>query len=341
MAYKLSELAERADARLEGDGHCLIERVSEISAAGVGDIAFVYHQKYVKFLEATTASAVIISEDLLASCPVPALVTKNPRLVYARVANILHPPITMPMGTSDASIIADDAEVDKTACIAAGAVVSSRAVIKAGAQIGAACVIEEGAVIGANTIVKSNATVGYRCTIGEDCVLHSGVVIGADGFGFVKDGDVYIKIPQLGNVQVGNNVEIGANTTIDRGALEDTVIGNGVKLDNQIQIAHGVTIGDNTVISAATAIAGSTHIGSNCLIGGVVGIIEHLTIADNVIITGRTMVTHSITTAGSYSSSTPMDTTANWRKNSARFRQLDKMAKRIAQLEKTLKNNNE
>ena len=180
-------------------------------------------------------------------------------------------------------------------------------------------------------------TVGYGCKVGSDCIIHSGVVLGADGFGFVKDGDSYLKIPQVGNVHIGNKVEIGANTTIDRGALENTVIGNGVKLDNQIQIAHGVSIGDNTVISAATAIAGSTHIGSGCLIGGLVGIVEHLTITDNVIITGRTMVTRSILQSGSYSSSTPMDTTENWRKNSARFRRLDELAKRVARLEKTNK----
>lgn len=337
MAIKLSDLAEETGARLVGEGDCLIERVSEISMAGDGDIAFVSNPKYREFLEKTGASAVILKSDLLESCPASSLVTDNPRLVYAKVANILHPPTAMETGIADTAIIANDADVDKAACIAAGAIVASNAVIKAGAQIGSGSVVEHGAVIGANTIVKANVTVGYGCTVGDDCILHSGIVIGADGFGFVKDGETYLKIPQLGFVHIGNNVEIGANTTIDRGALENTVIGDGVKLDNQIQIAHGVTIGANTVISAATAIAGSTHIGSNCLIGGLVGIIEHLTIADNVMITGRAMVTRSIPAAGSYSSGTTVDTTENWRKNSARFRQLDKMAKRIAILEKTLK----
>lgn len=339
MQLKLSDIAKRTGAKLEGDGSCLIERISEISTAGMGDIAFVYHQKYVRFLEKTKASAVILSGDLLASCPTPALVTDNPRLVYAKVANILYPPSIPNPGIADTAIVADDVEIDKSASISAGAVVLSGAVIKAGAQIGPGCVIEERAVVGVNTVIKSNVTIGYGCTIGNDCILHSGIVIGADGFGFVKEGESYLKIPQLGSVRIGNNVEIGANTTIDRGALEDTAIGNGVKLDNQIQIAHGVTIGDNTVISAATAIAGSTHIGSNCLIGGLVGIIEHLNITDHVMITGRTMVTRSITAAGSYSSSTPMDTTENWRKNSARFRQLEKMAKRISALEKILNKN--
>lgn len=337
MSIKLSDLAETTGARLEGDGDCLIERISEISAAGSGDIAFLSNPKYTQFLEKTRASAVILDSDLLASCPVSALVTNDPRLVYARVANILYPSATIPPGISETAIVSDDAEVDGAASISPAAVVLSKAVVKVGAQIGPGCVIEEGAVIGANTIVKSNVTIGYGCKIGDNCILHSGVVIGADGFGFVKNGDAFLKIPQLGSVHIGNNVEIGANTTIDRGALEDTVIGDGVKLDNQIQIAHGVTIGNNTIISAATAIAGSTHIGSSCLIGGLVGIIEHLTITDHVMITGRTMVTRSITRAGSYSSSTPMDTTENWRKNIARFRKLDDLAKRVAKLEKVLR----
>lgn len=337
MSRKLSDLAAATGARLEGDGDCLIERISEISTAGSGDIAFVSNPKYTQFLEETRASAVILNRDLLAACPVPALVTDDPRLVYARVANILHPPANMPPGIAKTAIISDDAEVDESASVSPGAVVLSKAVVKVGAQIGPNCVIEEGVVIGANTVIKSNVTVGYGCEIGADCILHSGVVIGADGFGFVKNGDEFLKIPQLGSVRIGNNVEIGANTTIDRGALEDTVIGDGAKLDNQIQIAHGVTIGSNTVISAATAIAGSTHIGSSCLIGGLVGIIEHLTIVDHVMITGRTMVTQSITKAGSYSSGMPMDTTEKWRKNIARFRRLGSLIKRVVKLEKALK----
>lgn len=267
----------------------------------------------------------------------PALVTENPRLVYAKVANLLYPPKPVVPGISENAVVSNSASIAETASIAAGAVIADGVCIAAGAQIGAGCVIEEHAEIGANTRINSNVTVGYRCKIGNDCIIHSGVVLGADGFGFVKEAESYLKIPQIGSVHIGNNVEIGANTTIDRGALENTVIGDGVKLDNQIQIAHGVTIGANTVISSATAIAGSTHIGSGCLIGGLVGIVEHLTIIDNVIITGRTMVTRSITQPGSYSSSTPMDSTENWRKNSARFRHLDELARRVAKLEKTNK----
>lgn len=333
MAYQLSELAKVTGSRLVGDD-CLIAAIAEISSAGAGDIAFISSAKYGEHLAGTRASALIIKAELLDECPVPALVTENPRLVYAKVANLLYPPKPVVPGISVNAVVSDSADIAETASIAAGAVIADGVRIAVGAQIGAGCVIEENAEIGVNTRINSNVTVGYRCKIGNDCIIHSGVVLGADGFGFVKEGESYLKIPQIGSVHIGNNVEIGANTTIDRGALENTVIGDGVKLDNQIQIAHGVTIGANTVISSATAIAGSTHIGSGCLIGGLVGIVEHLTITDNVIITGRTMVTRSIMQAGSYSSSTPMDSTENWRKNSARFRHLDELARRVAKLEK-------
>ena len=336
MAYQLSELATRTGSKLEGDD-CQIESIAEISSAGSGAIAFISNPAYTEHLSTTGASALIIKAELLDKCPVPALVTENPRLVYAKVANLLYPPRKPETGVSPNAVVSSLASVDKTASIAAGAVISAGVSIGAGSQIGAGCVIENDVVIGSNTRISANVTVGYGCQIGDDCIIHSGVVLGTDGFGFIKDGDTYLKIPQIGNVVIGNNVEIGANTTIDRGALENTIIGNGVKLDNQIQIAHGVSIGDNTVISSSTAIAGSTHIGRGCLIGGLVGIVEHLNIADNVVITGRTMVTRSITQSGSYSSSTPMDTTENWRKNSARFRRLDELARRVANLEKTNK----
>ena len=333
MEYRLSELAERTGSLLVGDD-CLIKSIAEISSADSGDIAFISNPKYAEHLSVTRASAVIIKNEFLDDCPVSSLVSDNPRLAYAQVANLLYPARKANSGISAKAIVSEFSNIDNTASIAAGAVVSAGVDIAAHTQIGAGCVIEDDVVIGSNTRINANVTIGYGCKVGDNCIIHSGVVLGSDGFGFVKDGESYLKIPQIGSVHIGNNVEIGANTTIDRGALENTIIGNGVKLDNQIQIAHGVSIGDNTVISAATAIAGSTHIGSGCLIGGLVGIVEHLTITDNVMITGRTMVTRSITQSGSYSSSTPMDTTANWRKNSARFRRLDELAKRVAMLEK-------
>ena len=340
MSFQLSELAKLTGSKLEGDD-CLINNMAEISSAKSGDIAFISSPAYAEYLSQTKASALIIKAEFLEGCQVAALVSDNPRLAYAKIANLLYPQRIVDSGISKGAHVSKLAIIDEAASIAAGAVISAGASIGAGSQVGPGTVIEEDVVIGKNTRLSANVSVGHGSKIGDNCILHSGVVLGADGFGFVKDGDCFLKIPQIGNVHIGNDVEIGANTTIDRGALENTVIGNGVKLDNQIQVAHGVTIGDNTVISSATAIAGSTHIGSGCLIGGLVGIVEHLEITDNVMITGRTMVTRSITQAGSYSSSTPMDTTANWRKNSARFRRLDELAKRVAKLEKTNKSSDE
>jgi UDP-3-O-[3-hydroxymyristoyl] glucosamine N-acyltransferase len=333
MNFTLAELAAGTGARLHGDGNCRIRQVAEISSAGEGSIAYVYNPRYVKYLKSTGASAVIVTEELLDSCPAPALVTPSPRLIFARVAAMLNPTPMAPAGISSGAVVAADANVDSSACVEAGAIVGSGARIDAGAWVGPGCVIETGAMIGQNTRLRANVTIGSDCILGDNNIVHAGVVIGADGFGFELDGEAWCKIPQLGRVRIGNDVEIGANTTIDRGSLGDTVIGDGVKIDNQIQIGHNVRIGNHTVISACTCIAGSTKIGSHCLIGGSVGIRDNIEITDNVIITGRTLVSRSITRAGSYSSSTPMDETANWRRNAARFRQLDELARRLKKLE--------
>lgn len=337
MPVTLAELSTLTATQLSGDGSCVIDSVDDIKRAGQGAIAFVSDLRYKKYLDTTAASAVIVTPELVTDCKAPALVADNPRLVYAKIANILYPPPVYAAGKSGQAIIDATATVSDTACISAGAVIAANASIGDDTYIGPGAVIEHDAVIGNGSIIHANATVGHDCRVGDNCILHSGCVLGADGFGFIRDGDENIKIPQVGAVVLGNDVEVGACTSIDRGALEDTVLGDGVKLDNQIQVAHSVQIGNNTIISAATAIAGSTKIGKNCLIGGLTGIREHIEIADNVMITARTLVTHSITCAGSsYSSSTPMDETTSWRKNSARFRQLDKMARRIAALEKAL-----
>lgn len=333
MQFTLAELADATGARLQGDGNCLIRQVADIISAGEGSIAYVYNSKYAKYLKSTGASAVIVTEELLESCPVPVLVAASPRLVFARIAAMLNPAPPTPPGISPQAIVAVDAQIESSACIEAGAIVGSGAVIGAAAWIGPGCVIEAGAKIGNNSRLRANITIGQDCELGENAIVHAGVVIGADGFGFEPDGQAWCKIPQLGRVRIGNDVEIGANTTIDRGSLGDTVIGDGVKIDNQIQIGHNVCIGNHTVISACTCIAGSTRIGSHCLIGGSVGIRDNIEITDNVMITGRTLVSRSINKPGSYSSSTPMDDTANWRRNAARFRQLDEIARRLKKLE--------
>lgn len=336
MSFTLAEIADKLKVEYAGDGSCVIERVADIGKAESGSIAFVNSGKYEKYLKTTNAAAVIIREDMKEKCTVPCIITENPRLVYAKVAHLLYPPAVKLAKISSNAIIHNTVVLGENVDVEDGVVVKKETSIASDASIGAGSVIGENVVIGKGTIIYPNVTVLDKCEIGENCILHPGVVIGADGFGFVPEEEHYVKLPQIGRVLVGDDVEIGANTTIDRGAIEDTVIGNGVKLDNQIQIAHNVVIGEHTVISAATAIAGTTKIGKNCLIGGCVAIRDNIEISDNVVITGRTLVSRSLTKPGSYSSSTPIDDTDNWRKNSARFRTLDVLARRVKKLESIL-----
>ena len=334
MPQSLQQLAEATGAELAGDGSCLIERAADVAHAVTGDISFVYTAKYAKYLDTTQASALVIGRDLQAKCRLPALVADNPRLVFAKIVSLLYPVARLIAGIAPSAVIEPGAKVDASARIEPGAVIKAGAQISAHVCIGANSVIAEHARIGVNSQVGANTSIGHHCVIGDDCILHSGVVIGADGFGFVKDGEHYFKVPQIGNVRIGDRVEIGASTTIDRGALGDTVIEDGVKIDNQIQIGHNVHIGHDTVISACTCIAGTTRVGANCLIGGSVGIRDNIEIADNSVITGRTFVNNSITEAGVYSSSILIDTNDNWRRNVVRFKQLDELAKRLIKLEK-------
>jgi len=333
MAIKLSELADKLSCSLHGED-CSIESVADINHAAAGDLVFISSSKYKDSLLATGASAVIGKQEWLDGCDLPALITNDPRLAFAKAATLLNPVADKKTGIDASAVISIDALVDSSALVEANAVIKAGVTIAANVVVGAGSVLAENVSIGEGTYLNANVTIYADCKIGSDCILHSGVVIGADGFGFVKDSDAYFKVPQLGCVRIGDNVEIGANTAIDRGALLDTVIGNGVKLDNHIQIGHNVEIGEHTVISACSCIAGTVKIGKFCLFGGSVGIRDNIEITDHVMITGRTLVSHSITKAGSYSSSTPMDETKNWRKNAARFRQLDDIARRLKKLEK-------
>lgn len=332
MAIRLSELAKQLNCRLHGED-CLIDNVADIGRAEKGHLAFIYNPAYLDKIQASNASAIIIKEEWLDSCNKPALVSKNPRLDFARVAGLLNPVKCEDPGISKSAAVAEDVSIPQSSFIGEHVVIEAGVKLGENVQIGHACVISRDVSIGNNTVIYPSVTVGHGTQIGEHCVIYSGVVIGTDGFGYVKDGEGYLKVPQLGNVCIGNYVDIGANTTIDRGALSDTVIGNGVKLDNQIQIGHNVVIGENTVISANSGISGSTIIGRNCLIGGGVGIRDNVEIVDNVVITGRTFVSSSIKEAGSYSSSVLVDKTANWKKNVVRFKQLDDIAKRLKKLE--------
>ena len=337
MQFTLAELAEKTGARVSGSGETIIDKVADITGGEQGSIVFISNTRYKKYLETTDAAAVIITEAILPHCDKPALVTDNPRAVFSRIALLLNPLPAVEAWLSPQAVIAEDARIDPSARIEACVVIQSGVSVGAGSWISPGCVLEKNVSIGANTRLFANVTIGEGCTIGDNNILHSGVVIGADGFGFVWDRDAYLKVPQLGSVRIGDNVEIGANTSIDRGAIGDTIIENGVKIDNQIQLGHNDHVGEHTTISGHTGIAGSVKIGKNCVIGGGVGIGDNLEIADNVVLTGRSSVPNSIKEPGMYASVIPIVEAGKWRRILGRIKQLDQLAKRIKALE--LKNN--
>ncbi|HEX6928246.1 MAG TPA: UDP-3-O-(3-hydroxymyristoyl)glucosamine N-acyltransferase [Gammaproteobacteria bacterium] len=336
MSRTLAELAELAGAQRRGPADLVVRGVATLSAAGANDISFLANPKYRDQLKRSRAGAVILSEDDAAGWPGAALVTSNPYLVFARVAACFSPAGSVAPGIHPGAVVEDGALVSESATIAAGAWIGRGARIGEGVYVGPNCTLEAGARVGGGTRLVANVVLGRDVTLGRRCLLHPGVVIGADGFGQARDGERWEKVPQLGSVRIGDDVEIGANTTIDRGALEDTVVEDGVKLDNQIQVAHNVHIGEHTAIAGCTAIAGSTTIGRRCMIAGGVGIAGHLEIADDVTVLAMTLVTHSIREKGIYSGSHPMEDVKSWRRNSARIRQLDELARRVRQLEKRL-----
>ena len=333
MAVTLAELARRFHGRVRGNPDLVVKRVASLDAAGPDDISYLSDGRYLVRLSATRAGAVILTEADAPHCTGSALIVENPHLCFAHVAQLLHSPPPFRPGVHASAVVSPSARVAKSAWIGPHAVVEDDAEIMEDAYVGPGCLVGQGASVGARSRLVAHVVLGDRCAIGADCLLQPGAVIGADGFGFAKDGERWQKVPQLGRVIVGNEVEVGANTTIDRGALDDTVIGNGVKLDNQIQIAHNVRIGDNTAIAACVGIAGSTRIGKRCTFGGQVGIIGHLEIADDVHVTAKSLVTSSIRQAGVYSSSLKAMPAEKWRRNAARLHQLDEMAQRLKKLE--------
>jgi len=333
----LGELASQLGVELVGDASCNIVAVATLKMAGPGQISFLANSRYRRYLASTQAGAVIVRPEDRVLCPVNALVSANPYLVYARVATLLNPEIRPPAGIHPSAVVESAAVIDPTAVIAANCYIAADVRIGPRARVGPGCVIGKGATIGADSHLAANVSIADGVEIAQRVLIHAGAVIGSDGFGFAPDQGKWFKVPQLGSVIIGDDVEIGANTTIDRGALEDTVIEEGVKLDNQLQIAHNVRIGAYTAIAGATAIAGTTTIGKRCQIGGAVGIVGHLTIADDVHITAMSLVTGNIKQPGLYSSGTPLTGNKEWRKNAARFGQLDDMARRLRALEKQLK----
>ena len=336
MYYTLAEIAERFGGRVLGDAQVRIGQIATLELAQPAQISFLTNSKYRAELTRTRAGAVIVAEADAQATDLPRIVTQNPYAYFARVSAMLNPAPEIKPGVHPTAVVGEGALIDPTASVLATAVVGSGAVIGAYSVIGEGCFIGDNVLIGRHVRLYPRVVIYHDCMIGDHLIAHSGAVIGADGFGFAMDEGRWIKIPQIGRVVIGNNVEIGANTTIDRGALDDTVIEDGVKLDNQIQIAHNVRIGAHTVIAGCVGIAGSTTIGKYCQIGGSAGILGHLKIADGVVIASFTLIGKSIREAGSYAAIFPFGKTEEWRKNAVHLRHLDEMAKRIKTLEQAL-----
>lgn len=334
----LGEVAAVSGTRLRGcDAATIITGVAPLHSAEAGQISFLTDSRYRRFLATTRASAVILSSGDAVACPAPALVADNPQVAYARAATLFDPSAESRRGVHPTAWVDPTARIAADAWIGPHCVVEAGAVIEAGVMVGPHCVIGEQAMLGAGTRLVAQVTVCHRVRLGRRVLAHPGAVIGSDGFGLALERDGrWIKIPQLGSVLIGDDVEIGANTSIDRGALEDTVIEDGVKLDNQIQIAHNVRIGAHSALAGCVGIAGSARIGRYCMLGGGVGVAGHLEIVDRVWITGMSLVTKSITESGTYSSGLAVEPNRLWNKISARLRRLDEVFRRLAALEKTI-----
>lgn len=341
--YTLAGIAERFSLCLTGrqgvavDGQSPVTGMATLPNAGATELGFFTSAAYRKQLQETRAAAVILNSNVVEDCPVPCLVADNPYLVYARISALFDKTPRQLPGIHPSAVVHPSARIAASASIGPGCVISADTAIGEDTVLNASCTIGEGSCIGERGYLHSRVTVCHGVRIGNDAVIHSGAVIGSDGFGFApdfsEDGVGWRKIHQLGGVVVGDRVEIGANTCIDRGALDDTVIGDGVIIDNLVQIAHNVKIGNNTAIAACTGIAGSTEIGQNCTIAGAVGIVGHIKITDRVHITAKSLVTGSINEPGSYSSGTALTPTTAWRRNAVRFSQLDSLFQRVRAME--------
>ena len=330
LSLTLREIVARLGGEAVGEPAAPLTGVATLDSAGPRHIAFLANPKYRARLATTRAGAVIVGPGDRDAVSIPRIVSDNPYAYYARTVGLFHPEPAEAPGIHPFAQVDAAANVDASAQIGAFVVIGAGASIGKGARIGAHCVIGRKAAIGAGTRLHPRVTVYDGCTLGERCIVHSGAVIGADGFGMARDAGRWIKIPQVGAVRIGDDVEIGANTTIDRGALDDTVIEEGVKLDNQIQVAHNCVIGAHTVIAGCTGISGSTTIGRNCLIGGGVGIVGHISICDGVTVSGMTLVAKSIRQPGTYTSGLPMMPHAQWLRNAAHLRRLDRILGRAA-----------
>ncbi|TDR73845.1 UDP-3-O-[3-hydroxymyristoyl] glucosamine N-acyltransferase [Paludibacterium purpuratum] len=318
----------------------VVARVAPLEAARPGELSFITHAKYRRQLDDCEASAIIVSPRILESVSIelPMIVTPDPYLYFAKVATLFNPPQIAVAGVHPSAVLGSDSRVAASAEVREHVSIGARAVIGERCRLMPGVVVGDDCVLGDDVVLYPNVTIYHNCVLGDRVTIHSGAVIGADGFGLAWAGDAWFKIPQTGRAVIGDDVEIGANTTIDRGALADTVIGRGAKIDNLVQIAHNVQIGEYTAVAGCVGIAGSTRIGAYCTIGGAAMFVGHIEIADRTHIGGGTLVSKSIRQADTYASSYPLSTMKDWLSNAVHLRHLDELVGRVKQLEKEIKN---
>ena len=335
MTIRLGELATRFGCELVGDPDVVISKVASLEGATGDSLTFLSNPALKKGLAGTGAGAVIVRREFAEYVPVAALIHDNPYATYARMATLLFPPAKIEPGIHETAVIDDGAEVHPTARIDAGSVIADGAKIASGCHIGPRSYVGPGCELGSDTQLIANVTLVRDVTVGERCAIQPGAVLGADGFGNAITPEGWVKVPQLGGVRVGNDVEIGANTTIDCGAIDDTIIEDGVRIDNLCMIAHNVHVGAHTAMAGMTGIAGSARIGKRCMFGGKSGSVGHISICDDVVVLGKCMITKDITEPGTYVSSFPQELSRDWKRTVARVRSLGKLFDRVSKLEKS------
>jgi len=336
MSITLGELASTLDAELIGDGDYVIEAAASLESATPACITFAGSDQYRKFLATTRAGAVILRPEDSAQYRGNRLLLDDPHLAFARAVALLNPAPALPRGMHATAIVDSSASVPVSCSIGANVVIEAGAELGERVVIGAGSFVGHGVTIGTDSRIDSNVSLYAGTRLGERVVIHAGAAVGAEGFGYTRDGANWVAVPQVGGVRIGDDVRIGANTTIDRGALDDTVIERGVKIDNLVQIAHNVRVGEDTIMAGCVAIAGSCRIGKRCMFGGRVGVTDHVEIADDVQVMATSLVSHSIWQAGTYSSVMPLDENRSWRRNAARFKSLDRIARRLRDLERKI-----
>lgn len=334
--FALAELAQRFGLELRGAGDLRIEGVGTLATAGPGQLSFLANPSYRKDLGHTGASAVVLRADAADSAPCAVLIARDPYVAFAEIAALFEPQAACAVGVHPSAAIDPSAEIAADASIGPHCSVGAGSRIEAGAVLGPGCVVGENCVVGAGSVLVARVTLVTRVRLGQRVRIHPGAVLGADGFGLAMKAGQWIKVPQLGGVEVGDDCEIGANSCIDRGALGDTVLEEDVRVDNLVQIAHNCEIGAHSALAGCVGIAGSTKLGRHVMVAGASGIAGHLSIPDRTVIQAMSMVTHTIHEPGAYASGSPLMDNRSWKRNMARLRHLDELHKRVAQLEKQL-----